>query len=297
MAPSLTPALTPAPASRTPVGAAPAAAALSAVPSTLRIPLAARALGERLFPQLSVGDREAQRLLAELGDDGALWLRDRPSVYGILARTRRFRALAGRFLEQHPEGHVVNLGCGLAHYFQWLDNGRARMTDADLPEVVALRRELLPLTQARHRLREVDLTDPGWWPALDLPASHDKAPVFVFAEGVLMYLPPATVTAVLACFGDRAPAGSVFAFDSLCWLAAGRARRHTSVRHTEAEFRWGPRRTRDLAGASARLQPAVTHLLMESYGWPYGVLGPLFQAIFGVPFYALYELHTRDHST
>lgn len=48
-----------------------AAASLPAVPSTLRIPLAARALGDALFPAVAVGDAQAARLLAALGDDGS----------------------------------------------------------------------------------------------------------------------------------------------------------------------------------------------------------------------------------
>ncbi|WP_339139243.1 hypothetical protein [Kerstersia gyiorum] len=43
---------------------------LSAVPSTLRIPLAARALGGTLFPQMAVDDRYATDALAPMGDDG-----------------------------------------------------------------------------------------------------------------------------------------------------------------------------------------------------------------------------------
>lgn len=128
-------------------------AALSAVPSTLRIPLAARALGDAMFPRVAVGDAYAAAALRALGDDGSLWLRDRQSVYGVLARTRRFREIAQRFLIDHPAGHIVNLGCGLSHYFQWLDNGRARMTDADLAEVLTLRRRLMPAAGERHEVR------------------------------------------------------------------------------------------------------------------------------------------------
>ncbi len=277
-----------------PLALAQALGAMSAVPSTLRIPLAARALGDAVFPAMAVGDAQAARMLAALGDDGTQWLRDRASVYGVLARTRRFRELAGAFLAEHPDGHVVNLGCGLAHYFQWLDNGRTRMTDADLPEVLAIRRALLPADGGRHVLREFDLADPGWWDGLGLPAARDAAPVFLFSEGVLMYLQPATVHALLRTVGERAPSGSTFAFDAMCWLAEGRAQQHPSVRHTQAQFHWGPRRLRELTAPSPRLQLAAVHPVMEGYGWPYGVLGPAFRMFFGVPFYALYELRTHD---
>ncbi|WP_253699823.1 class I SAM-dependent methyltransferase [Cupriavidus pauculus] len=271
-----------------------AGAALSAVPSTLRIPLAARAWGDRLFPKVAVDDRHAARMMAALGDDGSRWLHDRHSVYGVLARTRQFRALAQDYLARHPDGHVVNLGAGLSHYFQWLDNGRVRMTDADLPEVLPLRRALLPAAGARHATLPLDLGDARWWDTLSLPATRDAPPVFLFSEGVFMYLHPDTVRQILATFGERAPAGSVLAFDVMCWLAAGRARHHPSVGQTGAQFQWGPRRPAELVAPHARLRPHGIYRVMDGYGLPYSVLGPLSQALLRVPFYALYALRTAD---
>ena len=203
---------------------------LSAVPSTLRIPLAARASGDALFPQMAVRDAYAAGILEQIRDDDHALPDDRTTIYGILARTRRFRSLAQDFLKLHPGARVVNLGCGLSHYFQWLDDGKSRMTDADLPEVLALRRELLPETHPRHDLRELDLSAPGWWEQLGLPRKRQAQPVFLFTEGVLMYLTPEQVNAVFTTFGERAPAGSVLAFDAMCWLAVGRAHRRMLAR-------------------------------------------------------------------
>lgn len=277
-------------------GAVPLSTPLSAVPSTLRIPLAARAFGDALFPQVAVGDAHARAWLAAVGDDGRQWLDDRPSVYGVLARTRVFRERAAAYLAQHPAGQVVNLGCGLSHYFQWLDNGRCRMLDADLPEVVAIRRRLPGARPAgpRQRLAGLDLALPGWWDRLGLAPRRRAAPVFLMCEGVLMYQPPATVAAILAEFGERAPAGSVFVCDALSGLASGHARLHPSVRYTGAEFGWGLLRLAELTEPHARLQLAAVHQVMEGYAPLYALMGLSFQLFMGVPFYALYELRVRD---
>ncbi|MGE0799808.1 MAG: class I SAM-dependent methyltransferase [Lautropia sp.] len=273
------------------------APALSAVPSTLRIPLAARALGGTLFPQMAVEDRYAADALARMGDDGQQWLRDRQSVYGTLGRTRRFRNQALEFLACYPDAQVANLGCGLSDYLQWIDNGRMRMTDADLPEVMTIRREILPSRHARHVLAELDLTAPDWWQRLGLPASRDDRPVFLMSEGVFMYLKPATVSAVLATFGERAPAGSIFTFDAMCWLGVGRARHHTSVKHTDAEFHWGPRKLADLTAPHPRLTLQSVHQVMGGYSLFYKLLQPTFKAITGVPFYAVYTLGGSRETT
>lgn len=266
---------------------------LSAVPSTLRIPLAARALGDTLFPQMAVDDRHAASALARMGDDGQQLLRDRQSVYGVLGRTRRFRDQALAFVALHPDAHVVNLGCGLSDYLQWIDNARMHMIDADLPEVMAIRCDILPSRHERHLLAELDLTTPDWWDRLDLPSSRDGKPVFLMSEGVFMYLEPAIVDAALATFGERAPAGSLLTFDAMCWLAMGRAKHHTSVKHTDAQFHRGPRKLADLTAPHPRLTLASVHQVMGGYSLFYTLLQPTFRAIAGVPFYAVYTLGIR----
>jgi O-methyltransferase involved in polyketide biosynthesis len=267
---------------------------LSAVPSTLRIPLAARASGDALFPQVAVRDAYAAAILEKIRDDGLALPEDRATIYGILARTRRFRSLAQDFLKQHPGARVVNMGCGLSHYFQWLDDDKSRMTDADLPEVLELRRELIPEAHPRHDVRELDLTSPDWWDQLGLPRKRKAQPVFLFTEGVLMYLKPETVQAVFATFGERAPAGSVLAFDAMCWIATGRARNHPSVRPTGAEFLWGLRRPGDLTQAHPRLRLQAIYRVMEGLGLAYAMFGPMFRMFFGVPLYAVYALGATD---
>jgi O-methyltransferase involved in polyketide biosynthesis len=271
-----------------------AARHLSAVPSTLRIPLAARASGDALFPQLAVRDAYAASILERIRDDGDALPEDRSTIYGILNRTRRFRSLAQEFLQQHPGGRVVNMGCGLSHYFQWLDDGKARLTDADLPEVLDLRRELIPDIDPRHDERALDLTAADWWEQLALPRRRRASPVFLFTEGVLMYLAPDRVRAVLKTFGERAPAGSVLAFDAICWLAVGHAARHPSVRATGAEFLWGVRRPAELAQAHPRLRLESTHRVLDGIGLPYAVVAPLAMLLFGVPLYAVYALRAVD---
>lgn len=267
---------------------------LSSVPSTLRIPLAARALGDAMFPQVAVGDAHAARWLSAIGDDGSQWIADRPSVYGVLARTRVFRERAAAHLAQHPAGQVVNLGCGLSHYFQWLDNGRCHWLDVDLQEVVDIRRRLRVPGGPRQALAALDLRQRGWWDRLELAPRRQGEPVFVLCEGVLMYLQPAQVAAVLAEFAERAPPGSVFLCDALCSLATGHAQLHASIRHTGAEFTWGPARLADLTAAHARLRLAAVHPVMDGFAPIYALMGLSFQWFMGVPFYALYELRVDD---
>ena len=263
--------------------------ALGAVPSTLRIPLAARAFGDAMFPDVAVGDALAAPMMEALGDDGQTWLQDKGCVYGVLARTLSFRAVAQRFLQAQPDGLIANMGCGLSHYFQWLDNGRARLIDADLPEVLAIRDHLLPPATQRHRQQELDLRSADWWADLSLPDRHGE-PVCLMSEGVLMYLPQEQVAAMLRTFGEQAPDGSVFMFDALSWVTVGQARSHPLVRLTDAEFTWGPRSLSELTSPHPRLQLETVHQVMDGFSMAHSFAGSTFRFFTGVPFYAVYVL-------
>ncbi|MGQ0712039.1 MAG: class I SAM-dependent methyltransferase [Rhodoferax sp.] len=268
--------------------------ALHAAPSTLRIPLAARALGDALYPQVAVGDRYAAGILAALGDDGQQWLQDRTSIYGILARTGCFRDQARAFVRRHPGAHVVSLGCGLSDYSQWVDDGKARFTHADLPEVLAIRQAVLPPQGERQRLCALDLGDAQWWERLELPERASGESVFLLSEGVFMYLRPEQVRQVLQTFAERAPAGSELVLDAMCWLSAGRERLHRSVRQTDARFLWGPRRASELAQWHPRLRLCAAHEVMRGYSLPHAVFSAVFGRLTGVPLYAVYVLQVQD---
>ena len=242
-------------------------AALSAVPSTLRIPLAARALGDALFPRVAVGDADAAAVLRAIGDDGTQWLGDRHSVYAVMARTLRFRELAVDFLDAHPAGQVVNLGCGLSNYFQWLDNGRNTWLDTDMRPSMELRRRLLPPDTERQRSAIIDLRRPQWWQDLNLPAQALGQPLFMLCEGVLMYLQPQQVRHVLHSFAAQAPAGSRLVIDILAGCAVGMAQWHASVGPTKAQFHWGIRSLQELTDCHPRLRLLATHSVAASHGW------------------------------
>ena len=271
-----------------------ARAGLGAVSSTLLIPLAARARGDRYFPWLACEDAVAPEVLGRLGADVDALLDDLPTVLNVLWRTRAIKEAGRSFFQAHPRALGVSLGCGLSHHFQWLDNGSNQWLDADLPEVAALRAQLLPVRCARVRHAGVDITRPGWWRRLGLPHAQDDgpqaAPVFIVCEGVLMYLHPAQVQAVLRELAECAPPGSRLVLDVLTHHAVGRAARHASVGPTGAEFRWGVHRMAELADMHPRLALLREQSAVECYGWPAVAMELLCWPWLGAPLYGLATL-------
>lgn len=272
-------------------------AQLRPVPSTLLIPLAARAYGGRYFPWLDCHDAVAQALLTQLGADVNATLDDLPTVLNVLWRTRAIQEAGRAFFAEHPEALGVNLGCGLAHHFQWLDTGANRWLDADLPEVMALRQQLLPLRCPRARHAEVDLAQPGWWQRLGLPEpaqGRPAPPVLLVCEGVLMYLQPEQANAVLAEFAQCAPPGSRMVLDVMARHAVGFAARCPSMRPTGAAFCWGVGRMAELAAVHPRLQLLREQSAAEGYGWAGMAMDTLWRPWLGAPLYGLATLGVKD---
>jgi O-methyltransferase involved in polyketide biosynthesis len=137
-------------------------------------------------------------------------------------RVRTFDLAVQEFLTSHPDGTVVALGEGLETQFWRVDNGAVRWLTVDLPQSVALRRALLPAHE-RQQVFAGSALDPAW---LDL-VDPDRG-VLVTAQGLLMYLPPDDVHALVARCAGRLP-GQGMIFDAVPPWMAGVVRRGTST--------------------------------------------------------------------
>ena len=263
-------------------------AGLSAVPYTLLIPLAGRAAASRMFPEAGFSDPTAQEVLTRLTETGREFVHHKITVFSILERTRIFRDLTKEFIQRNPHTTVVNLGCGLSNYYQWLDYGTHSWIDADLAEVMQIRKQLIQPRNERHRFLEISITSSDWWEKLNLPK---ELPVQLIVEGVLMYLQPQEVIQFLKIFAEKASRGSEILFDFMCWIQIGRGRKHHPVlKYTKAEFAWGVRRLTDLAHIHPRLKLTSHHRILKNSSPVLSLSEAVFQKFTGVPFYAIAKL-------
>ena len=265
-------------------------AQLRAIPSTLIVPLAARAGGAAYFPWLACDDADAARLFAGLGLDLQDHLNDRPTLLSILWRTAVLKDAGKAFFAANPMATGVNLGCGLSNHFQWFDDGANSWLDADLPEVMRLRRSLMPRDSARHRQAEVDLIQPNWWRRLKLPSGVGQPPVFAVCEGVLMYFQSEQALAVLEEFARWAPPGSQLVLDVLSRTVIGCDGKHPRVGPKGAEFRWGVEKFEELLAVNPRLQLSQVRSSAEAYGWLAMSTEAFWSAWAGAPVYSVVTL-------
>jgi len=175
--------------------------ALHGVAHTLFLPMAIRAQAASLCPWLDPQDHRARTMVERMGLHMPIQPLDGVSVLNILWRTQKIRQIGQDFFERYAHVQGINLGAGLTDYFQWLDNGHNRWMDVDLPEVIHLRKRLLPETVARHEIRTEDLRISGWWNRLGLQKHNHRNPLLLITEGVLMYMQPTEVKGLLG--GNR----------------------------------------------------------------------------------------------
>ena len=61
---------------------------------------------------------------------------------------------------------MVNLGCGLDDTGRQCDNGTCRLYNLDLPDVIAVRDQLLPAGEREENI-PCDLSDTAWFQRID----------------------------------------------------------------------------------------------------------------------------------
>jgi O-methyltransferase involved in polyketide biosynthesis len=205
---------------------------LGAVQETLLIPLFGRAQETRKKRGL-LRDEKAVEIVDQLDYDFAKWTKAR-SLVGASLRTRMFDRLVETFLDEHPEGTVVEIGCGLNTRFERVDNGQLRWFDLDLPDVIALRRRFFD-DEPRRTMLVGSVLDPEW---MDAVAATGGPWLFV-SEAVIIYLEPSEARRAIRQIADRFPRGEI-AFDTTDRNMVATQGQHDAMRHLSKEswFRW-----------------------------------------------------------
>ena len=176
------------------------------VQETLIIPLYARKVCSELYPNL-YQDETAVRLINEIDYDFSEAEKNARSLmqrFGSLEVAMRQNDLAWEvrdYLKSHPNAAVVNLGCGLDSTGRSCDNGSCKIYNLDLPDVIAVRNELLPAGEREENIL-CDLNDTGWFGKID--ASNG---VVFFAAGVFYYFLTEQVKALVQAMHAAFPGG------------------------------------------------------------------------------------------
>ena len=215
---------------------------LNAVAQTLLIPLYFRAM-ESERPDALVRDPKAVELVGQLDYDFSVVQRLKDEQVNYLLRMREFDRQALVFLAEHPDGVIVDLGCGLDTRFERVDNGQVEWYGLDLPEVIELRRELLDETPRSHFI-ECSVLDFAWMDALSSQAGKRGQPgwpILFLAEAMLVYLEEADIKRLVQALVERFP-GSELVCDAYSPVVVRFHPRPAAV----AQPRWGLKDDREV---------------------------------------------------
>jgi len=122
---------------------APSLSDLPGVSATMLITLAAKMLAATDAPELKYNHHRSREILDELDVDPRRFNLNPSEVRAVVLRSQWFGQTVRGFLERHPDGLCINLGCGLDASFEDLEaagDGRFAWIDVDLPNVIAIRR-------------------------------------------------------------------------------------------------------------------------------------------------------------
>ena len=135
-------------------------------------------------------------------------------VIHIAIRAKQYDKYVGDFLENSPDGIVVNIGCGLDSRFLRVDNGKVTCYDLDLPEVIKIKKQFFEENERYHFISS-SVLDHEW---MSIVAKH-KGPFLFMAEGVFMYLDQEDVQSLILELQSEFPGSELVCevFNSL-WL-------------------------------------------------------------------------------
>ncbi|NEO92364.1 MAG: class I SAM-dependent methyltransferase [Moorea sp. SIO3G5] len=163
---------------------------------------------DKLTPELSQSDNKLYQSLAK----GKL---EKKLVVHVAMRAKRYDDYARNFLERSHNGIVVNIGCGLDTRFHRIDNGKVIFYDLDLPEVIAVKKKLLPETD-RYRFIPSSVLNYEWMEAI---TQLNPDSVLLMAEGVFMYLQEDEVKSLVLKLQSTFPGCELIAeFFNAAWL-------------------------------------------------------------------------------
>ena len=142
------------------------------VAETLLIPLYMRAKESRRKGDAILKDTMAEQLVDSIEYDYSQFDGAKMSEVGCVVRGKYFDDAIRRFILSHPHPVVVNVGCGLDTRYQRIGNDQAAVFyELDLPEVIDLRRKLIPET-GEDRYIAASLLETGWMDALKKTTSR-----------------------------------------------------------------------------------------------------------------------------
>ncbi len=194
-------------------------------------------------------------------------------------RAAMFDAELRKFLGHHPNGVIVNLGEGLETHRFRVAGDEALWLSVELPEAIAIRERFIA-TDDKHRHIALSALNRAWFD--EVP---EERPVYITAQGLLMYLPEEEVRMLFQDLAERFP-GAWFMFDTIPrWLSRKTVKRgwKKTAQYTTPKMPWGINRHQIDPTLRAWVPTLDEVTELRWWRFPHGVGRWLFPLIFATP--------------
>lgn len=149
-----------------------------------------------------------ERLISIASPEEQNWILGRKRFYrGISAhdakagarRARVFDDATNRFIAANPQCTVINLACGFDTRYWRIAHENCRYIELDLPEVVAVKREIFK-DQLDYEMIGCSVLNASW---IDQVTAGGNSHFLLLAEGLLMFLPESDVAQLFQRFSQK----------------------------------------------------------------------------------------------
>lgn len=234
---------------------------LGSVQETLFLPLWGRAIETRKQEPL-LKDEIAIKIIDQLDYDFSTIAASVNEVtqIGWISRSLLIDRIIKRFLKKHPQGAVVNIGCGLDTTFDRVDNGILAWYELDLPDVIELRRKLIPGND-RRKLISSSFLNYEW-----LEQLKGNQHIMFVAAGVLCYFDECQIRGFFKKIADSFP-NSEMVFDAFSPAAIKISNKWVikdGGMDEKAVLKWGLKRAKFIGLWDSRIKVLDEHLLYKN---------------------------------
>jgi O-methyltransferase involved in polyketide biosynthesis len=223
---------------------------LSNIQETLVLPLWARA--KDFDEEHSVlNDKKANVIFQDFHYDYSEIEKD----YGLMqkiamsVRSKNLDDAIKCFMEDHPKASVVSIGSGLGTAFYRVDNGQIKWYDLDLPDVIEIRKQLIPEIE-RVKYIAKSVFDYTWFDEIE----YCKDGIIFVANGVLMYFEENQLRSLFSALATKFP-GSEIVFDAHSKIAITVGNKINLERYgINARMKWSIRRAKKIKHWDERIE-------------------------------------------
>lgn len=137
-----------------------------------------------------------------------------------IMRARVFDDICKNFIKTHPQGTIVNIGCGLDSTFSRVDNGTINWYNLDLPDAIEYRKSLIPDSERNISIGK-SFFDTSWFD--DIIFNEEDGILFT-SSGVFYYFKEDELKRTISAMAKKFPGGQLF-FDAESQNAVNKSNR------------------------------------------------------------------------